>query len=428
MKYSVASKLKLKSPMLKSLFFGLANQVLSSGLNFLIMLYLLHTLTTEEFGLFGICFAGIFLISGISASLIAVPMSIKVSSDGVTNKEEYIYICINLVGALYLIIFLLASPVFLNVFSFDFPKLSIIGVLLASLFYSFKDILVRLSYLRGTEINLFFCNAVSGLFFVFLFIFFKCAGVGVAAGEALIFYSLSQGVGFLYLLVAERVKIHSFTLSALSGCFMGLWFNGKWNLLSSLAYSIRTQSHNFIASPILGLTGVAQINAARTFLMPIMLMTPPLSQMLVPRLVNANSSSGAGFKKLVRVSVYLILGATIFYCTFLGFAYNYILPLISGGNEFYQNIGVLVIFWAFIAISVAFRNILNTALEVRGEFKNIFSLNMIVALFSVVLCVVLSSFFMAKGALLAVLLSEVALGALLFYSYIKNVMDMEKRR
>lgn len=371
-------------------------------------------MSSQDYGLFVICYSVIFALAGITASLISAPMALRLHPNNPVESKEVasksLYLCC--FG------FVALGPFGLTIISLSDSSRTFLteafGVILSSFFYGLKDVLAKLTYALRQENHFLHSNVLIGLTVVPSFLALESLDYSASTQLSLFVYSSGQAIGFLYLLWALKVPLKKHPVACLREHFLELFPHGKWNFLSSVLYTVRTQAHNFIAGPLLGLSGVARINAARNLVMPVMLLPPPIGQILIARLVSQRPGAKTS-TRLVKAAIIFLLSISSLYFTLLLVSYDYVTAIT--GN--YQSIHHLVTLWALISCVLAAKTILSTALEARGFFRELFSLNLYGALIAVPASLALGYMHAETGAIIALLVTESILCALVFNLYIK---------
>lgn len=399
---------------IKSASISITNQVLSSGFNFFILIHLARGMSSNEYGLFVICYSAIFALSGVSVSLISAPMALRLRPNEPSKARDFVskslYLCcIGYLALAIIAIILISTTGVIQTF-----KTEVFGVFLSSLFYGLKDVLVKLTYALKHETHFLYSNLLTGVAVVPSFLTLETLGHSISTEQSLLLYSVGQAVGFVYLLKSTHVSLKPHSMKCLKAYFLEFFHHGKWSLLSSVLYTTRTQAHNFIASPFLGLSGVARINAARNLVMPVMLLPPPFGQILIARLVCLAPDSRASLR-LIHSTIIFLLSISLLYFVLLSLGYKHITA--NTGN--YQNIQYLVALWALISCILAVKTILDATLEARGFFRELFTINMYGALVAIPFSLVLSQIYAEIGAITALLLTECVLCALTANLYVK---------
>ncbi|WP_158713794.1 lipopolysaccharide biosynthesis protein [Metapseudomonas resinovorans] len=396
----------------KSLSISLANQIISSASNFGILLYLLRELEKLEFGTYSLGFATILLISGCTVSLFSVPLAINLPRLPVDQRKAYTLNQLVISGAIGGLIVLIGLAASWTLEAY-LPATEIyLAVALSSAFYGLRDLLSRLAFSERKESVVLTSTTISSVTIFLGFFLTNILNQRLTDETSLLIYAASQFTGLLttYLLL-KLPKISSITTAGLKDSFIRSWGGGKWNLMTNITYNLRTQAHNFISAPILGFVALAEINAARTFVTPAILLIPPLSQIVTPRLAQLRTTNPSRLLRISTLTTLTLLAICLIYAATLLPLLPWALPIITDGK--YPDIDNLIFLWCANTILLSVRNGLSITLEVTENFKEIFKCNLISAVFAIIASTTLSLHLGGEGALIALISTELLLCILL---------------
>jgi len=145
---------------------------------------------------------------------------------------------------------------------------------------------------------------------------------------------------------------------------------GFWSLIGASTYWFLGQSFNYVLASRVDLKAVADINAARLLLMPVILLTAGVSSLLTPSA--ATWYTEIGLHKLVRrlwrfLLLVGFLEATYFICVWSSRDWLFVDIL----HKTIQDRERLLMLWAGVAFVALFRDIFQCALMATGQFKSL---------------------------------------------------------
>lgn len=400
----------------KVLSISVLNQVVSSGTNFALGIYLVRMLPPAEFGLYGIGFAISLLYAGFGNALFLTQMVVHTPDKAPEDRLPY-------AGRMFLLVALFCAATVLLI-----ALMLLVGgivwetvarqsqfasaVMAASVAYLLKDFFVRQAYnMRRETWALTIHGAIACTMAVLLWLQYQFI-TSFNVEMALWIYTTAQVSGALlgYRLARLPVAIHK--RHELLGDLREALHGGKWVSITNLVYFARTQAHTIVVASLLGPVGVAKLNAARLLVTPAVMLTPALSQVAMPRLAVAREQGERKLMKLGRLITSALLAVALLYCAALLGGYDLIVDKVLGAN--YQDLFVITALWCLWTCLTAVRNGAELVWQVLKRFKKLSGVNTFGALLSLVATYVLTSIYGLHGALIGLVLGEVVMIIFLF--------------
>jgi len=399
----------------KALSVSLLNQVVTSGTNFAIVLYLVRVMKKAEFGIYSLGFAVMLLLAGLISSFIAVQYVVNLPDQHQSQRDDYAVHHANAVALLGVSLLLLAALLLLMPHDV-MPGLStikpiVMSLSFASASYSLRDFLVRVAYSARRESYVLYSSVCMTVVVAAGYLILHQLGSGeVNAINALYVLAVSYLCGAITLAMMLRLQVTKSSLQGIRTAFVHSWHGGKWNVLAAALKRAQSQSYNIIVAPFLGLAAVADLNAARVLVTPAVMMVPPLTQIMLPRMAEDRKSSNS-----VSLGWTLILlpGLALAYSAFLLLLIPWLVPLTLG--EAYSDVGLLVSFWCAFVVFFSLKSALVIALQAMRDFKALMWIGLGSFILTMVLC-----FFLAKlngnpGVITAMAIAELLTAALIFF-------------
>jgi O-antigen/teichoic acid export membrane protein len=185
---------------------------------------------------------------------------------------------------------------------------------------------------------------------------------------------------------------------------------GKWTLPGMAVTWGQTTGYSYIVAAFLGSAAVAEVSAARLFVMPLNTLMTAWGKIFVPRAGTLLASGDrAGVITRTRQNAVWLLAASMMYVgavtVFFALGGGRLLPPKYGG------LGALVLCWCVLGVVNIERCVATQALLAHGAFRTLFRCALWGAASSLLLVVALVDAWGKTGAVLGLVGGEVVLGA-----------------
>lgn len=409
----------IKRPLLLSLL----NQVVSSGGNFVVGVYLARTLSLENFGLYGISYSICMLYIGFGNAVLLTQMVVNMPDKLETNKEGYasrILLGVLMLSAVALALVALSTLAAMQLRP-DWQQFSsiIATIALASAALLAKEFLISYAYVRRNESLALLVSIIS--------VGILCGGLAI---EYLLDIELSaQNVLLLYAAGAIAGTTVGYWLSPLSIAFntrnlmpdfIEAWHHGRWALGGVSATWIQAQTYTYVLAFFLGPVGVGQANAARIFISPFNFLIPAISQISIPRLADLRESDRS---KMLRVSVMLTAGlffVALVYSTILLTSLDFVFSTVLGRHD--ADVQSLIPVWCVVLVIQMVLTGGSALLQVMRRFRILALINIPSAIAAIITAIVLIQQFGASGAIWGTVAGEIVL-TILIWREIRNAKN-----
>lgn len=406
----------------KAISISVLNQAVSSGTNFILGIYLVRVLTPEQFGLYGIGFAISLFYAGIGSSLFLTQMVVNAPDKPLDERLTYAASMGKAVAvfcALTVLISLLVLPGLGAIWPWfgNYTKYGF-AVTAASVGYLLKDFFVRHAYTTRKEIWALEINvAVAASLAVLLMLQYQ-QSIEIMATGALCIYALchlaaaatGQILSQLPLLAVQGNKVLRDTQEA--------WVQGRWALMTTMMYSLRTQAYIFVTAWGVGPSGVAYLNAARLLVTPASMLTPAISQVFMPRLAELRKYGRGRVVKVGTLFTVLLLGVALIYSGTLLVLLNHVVPLVLGTK--YDSVFGIVFGWSVVMCFLAVRNGGELILQALKSFRSLMIVNAVSALIAIIAVVGLLGFVGLYGPVYGLALAELFLAVVYIWIIYNN--------
>lgn len=404
----------------KALSISALNQAVSSGTNFVLGIYLMRMLTPLDFGLYGIGFAISLFYSGFGNALFLIQMVVHMPDKAPEDRLPYAGRMFLLV-TIFCTVTILLTILLLIMSGFMWESIVLheelaYAILASSVAYLLKDFFVRHAYNMNRETWALTIHVVMACTMVFLLWLQFQFMFSLSVERALWIYAVAQASGALLGYLFTRLPVADHQLSALLEDLREAWHGGKWASITNLTLFARAQAHTIVVTALMGPVAVAKLNAARLLVTPVVLLTPALSQVAIPRLA---VKRGQGINHLMRLGRWItstLLTVALVYSAILLSGYDLIANKIL--SEDYQDLFLITVLWCLYTYFLALRNGVEIIGQVLKKFKCLSSAYTYGAIISLIATYLLTVGYGLSGALIGLIIGEAAL-AMFIYSILK---------
>lgn len=400
---------------LTSISLSTLNQIVSSGTNFAIGIFLARTLSTIDFGVYGICFAACLLWIGIGNATIFTPMSVDLPDKSTAEKEQYIAKMYRItkacsyipIGASALLLLVHLHP---SISSKYYLLASSTALLSGSLLI--REYFHRVAFIQRREQIAFKSSLITALGLATSLVFLSQSEIPITSTASLILYAFSAAISAFYCkykIAILHPKLDSQIAKEIKEAIM----RSRWALAGAGITWTQTQAYAYTALFMIGAGGVGQINKAKILISAFPLIATAVSQVGIHRLAHLRINNSTKFFLAGRT---LTIGLTligVIYISIILIGYGAIAPMILG-KSLDENIWILTVAWCF---SVLVQGPLNSAaihLQALQKFKEISIANTVSAIISVALTALFCSAMGLKGAILGLVSGDLVLATLLW--------------
>jgi O-antigen/teichoic acid export membrane protein len=401
---------------------SVADQSLLSLLNFVIGIWLIRSTSKLEYGLYLAGNAAVMYMLGIQAALINVQMTVRAP---VYQGMERGRFCAALLKAqlLFFVVpaLLFAAGAFVLAAGWGAYRdgmllsgtvaMTFIGVLAREFFRSYF-------FQEQTPLAVLVIDIAYG---VFLVLGVVVAGWTLHRNIHLAVLLAAGGASLIVGVVAARFA-HLPSLQEAHGAKTAVteaWQGGKWALAGMSVTWIQDQSYIILVGALAGASATAEAGAARLFLAPANLILAGIFRVLMPRWAHLRQSGEMlRVRSMIFKTALAVAGAVASYAIVAAVVQKKAIPVFFPGE--YGNIGTLVIYWGIICALQAARTAYSSGLQVFERFREITIVNTFSAVIVLVSGYCLVYKYGVTGGLMAQVIGEFTLTALLWRS-VRNV-------
>lgn len=407
----------VRRPIVQKILSSMFTQGLLSVSNFAIGLAIAKYASKSEYGTFIILFSIMGIVGNYQNALINTPLAILFHKKELTEKVLFLS---GLGFGQWILFFPLVILTVIATFTYsiiyqEFTTLKYVIILsIATLAYLLREFLRTVNYSK-MRIDLIIKMDM-------LFIF--CVAIGLWILIA--FHNINSsssitvlGVGYFFSAIFEYFyarDVYILNWQSIKKAFTETWQYGSWSLISVSTYMLQSRGYIYIISASLGLNELADISAARLFLMPLGLVIQSSNKIILAKggeVLNVSRDGISRFKKFILLMTCFLVFVWIMYVLFLWLTHKFLVTYALG--EKYSNLEGFILLWVIFFFVETLRFPLNRALMVCKDFKVLANYDIISAIITTVACFILTGAIRGSGAIIALIAGELTL--LLFNLY-----------
>lgn len=391
------------------------NQMVSSGGNFFLGVYLARTLTLENFGLYGVGFGICMLYVGVGNAVILTQMAVNMPDKASDEKETYaarMLCAVLILGAAVLTLAMagISLAIFINPAAIDWlPSVSAIAV--ASALFLCNEFFISYAYVKRKESMALTVNALT-MFVLFTGLALEhISGANLKAENVLLLYALGATAGTLTAYAFSPLSLRK-GMRNLVPDFIESWRHGRWALGGVLVTWIQIQTYTYVLAFFLGPAGVGLANAAKIFISPFAFLFAAINKIAIPRLADLRESNREG---MLRASAMITAGLsilTILYSAILLSSLDFVTQLVLGRHD--EGIKSLVWVWCLVLVFQMIRSGGSVLLQVQRKFRVLTLMNIPSAVITLIAAILLIQWLGAVGAIWGMVAGEIALSLLIW--------------
>jgi O-antigen/teichoic acid export membrane protein len=395
---------------------ALVDQVLVSGSNFLTGVILARSLGLSGFGVFTLAWTAVLFLLSTQLSLITSPMMSIGPKQSAQQAPTY-YGCVLAHGAIFALLGSLVLLVGTKAASWLAPQWGIqllaLPLAAAAFAYLLQDLLRRYFYSNGRSAAALATDGVSYLGQVVLLLLLWKAGHLDCAAALWLCAATSLAAVVIALLMLAPVRVDGDSLRRVAARH---WNSSQWLLGSNLMQWISGNAF-FVTAPVfLGVAAVAVLRAAQNLLNVTNVWFQSLENVIPPEAARRLQQRGTGaMRGYLRQSSLVWGGMTALFALLVSILADPLLVLVYG-NAF-EGFGYAVRWSVCTCILTTLMVAPTAGLRAFENTKPIFYANVISTVAAAVLAVPLIRGFALRGAIGGLLLTRIAMLAVLVVSF-----------
>jgi O-antigen/teichoic acid export membrane protein len=187
--------------------------------------------------------------------------------------------------------------------------------------------------------------------------------------------------------------------------FQETWTYSRWALVGVVAAAVQSSGYVYVVSLVQDLTITADVSAARTLMMPYLLLVSSSQRIFLSKASQIRSTHGESrFLRFILFFALFFIGVWSVYVPLLVLFQEKLIVLVY--TEKYIRINVYILYWAVLSLLVAARFITSYSLQAYKDFKHLALYGSVSAALTITLCVLFLFLFGSVGALVALIIGE----------------------
>jgi O-antigen/teichoic acid export membrane protein len=352
---------------------AVVDQILLSGINFLMGLILVRYTTDNDYALFVILQATFVLVTTVHSSAVAGPMAMLAPREAPEPKRR-------MIGSIWFsqnrarwptLVVGVATTVVGELTGWLTKEMSLlVGIGIIAGWWTVERNYVRnMLIIYGKPRGLL---AVDSVYVGILFIGVLWAAFGMRLGTTpAVWVDVTFAVAaWASNLVGDRIfsKEIGWVGAEAAPIWRRLYALGFWGLAGSTIYWLFSRSYIYILASRLDLKAVADVNVVRLLVMPSLLLTVGLQSVMTP--ISAGWNAEVGFEKLLRRlwGIIAVVGAgQAVYLILIWLFRDW--ATVSLMHKHIGNLDVLLVLWMFYTVVSLFREVLVTAVYAHARLR-----------------------------------------------------------
>jgi O-antigen/teichoic acid export membrane protein len=399
------------------------DQALLSGLNFLISIVLIKSVSKVEFGYYSIALPiSLFLIS-LQNAMVNTPLTVLLANK--KDEQKHQYIAALGIGQFWVIIPAALSGLLvfaaLRFFNWDATQSAILAALsLASIGLLFREFTRTCYFAKERPMQVLKLD----LFYVLIFLI-TAANILLFARISVPWIFLLLGFsGFLVALFFNRNSGWKYNHQSVKESYRENWKYGRWSLVGVLITHVQSYSYLYLLGLFAGSVAVADVSASRLLMMPLILLQAGWAKIILPygARLRENNQNRLFFKKQVWISMLFTI-ATLMFVGALFLCSGLIKQFLF--SEKYATVFEYLGLWGAVFI-IRFLNMnASYGLQVLKKFDLISKANFVTMLTTLIGAWFLIQNNGIRGGLIALIIGESFLAILLWVYFARAVVTRE---
>ncbi len=392
---------------LRKIFTAIFSQGMLSVSNFAISIIMAKYTTKSEYGMYVILFSFIGILKAYQNAIINAPLMDLVNLTNASEKRTYISSLAT--GNFYIFIpllFLLVITVVMYSVINNSPSSYIIVAVVVStvtMIFLSKEF-VRTLLFVNMNINAVFIMDVLNTVTIFIGLTLLVYIDKISSLTAIVVLGSGYFVANIF---AQRKNLYCSEKNnkSIKKALKENWNHGKWVFMGVTASLLQDRGYVYIVSIVLGLEALADVSAARLFMMPIGLLIMSSPKILVAKgskMLSLNKNYE--FRKFVFSFISTLLIVWFFYSLLIMLTSNLIIGFLG---EKYINTKELIFIWSIFFFVNSIRFQMGAALLVYRKFKEMSLIDIWGLTFSITSCFLLVYTIGRSGAIVSIIIGEV---------------------
>jgi O-antigen/teichoic acid export membrane protein len=409
---------------LKKIFIAIVSEGLLSLSNFFLGILVARYAIKSEYGLYVVLFSIIGIIGAYQNALINGPMMVLIHHKN--EEEKKIYASSLEKGKNYIflsaiIVLCTVAICYINyIQATELLSTHIIIVSIVSFIYLSKEYMRTLCFV-SMDTNTILSMDILNVCIIFAGMALCIFTTEISAINAIVILGTGYLISYGYAKQKGEWQLEKENID-IRKALSENWDYGKWSMTGVTCSLVQDRGYIYIVTFILGLNALADISAARLFMMPIGLLNLSSTRIAVSK-----GSKLLSQEKQYEFRIflfYLIITLLLIWFIYFVFIMYYSDIMINILGEKYANTKNLLIYWGIFFFIYTIRYQLGTGLGVYKKFKEMAKIDLVAATVAILSCITLLSYIDRAGGILSLVLGELV-AMILYIRLYKSLNEMK---
>ncbi len=398
--------------------FAVMDQALQSLVNLLSNVFIIRFAEKTDYGIYGIGFAALLLIMGVANALIMLQMTVIAPDREEAERDRYFgSMLVSMYawcGALILVVLLIAELAR----QWIQPEYrTLIHVVLLS-----APGILTIEFMRQYHYFHRLAHRVLIVDFLFFLAYFGALSAFIHFGFDnihLLALAINGGLAFVLGLGAiafsARFSVREAVGDAWSN-FVEAWRSGAWAVVGVFVSQMQGQGYVYLLALLRGPAAVAEMNAARLFLSPLLVMSNGFSRVIIPKMALLRSEGKVAQAVHVALKTLgLMLAMLAAYMLVVALFWDKIEGMFA--DKGYENLWIPVALWGVYYIGNSMANTPTELLKIFRKFRLITLAGMVTSILVFAASIPAIVYFGIIGAIIVLAMGEFGLAGLLWSKF-----------
>ncbi len=395
--------------------FAVMDQALQSLVNLLSNVFIIRFAEKTEYGIYGIGFAALLLIMGVANALIMLQMTVIAPDREEGARDRYfasMLVSMYALCAAFIVVALLVTELAAAWIQPEYRTL--IHVVLLS-----APGILTIEFMRQYHYFHRLAHRVLIIDFLFFLLYFGALSAFIHFGFEnihLLALAINGGIAFVLgfgaILYSAKFSLSEALRDAWNN-FVEAWRSGAWAVVGVFVSQMQGQGYIYLLALLRGPAAVAEMNAARLFLSPLLVMSNGFSRVIIPKMALLRSEGKVGQAVHVALKTLgLMLGMLAAYMLVVAVLWGRIEGMFA--SKGYQDLWIPVALWGVYYIGNSMANTPTELLKIFRKFRLITLAGMVTSVLVFTISIPAIVYFGIVGAIIVLAIGEFGLASLLW--------------
>jgi O-antigen/teichoic acid export membrane protein len=388
------------------------DQAILSLSNFCLAMLLIKFATKIDYGYYSVVFSMLLFLTSIQNAIVNAPLAVLLANK--KKSEKNIYAGSLCYGQLFVVLpavciglFIIA---FLRMYGLDSGKTLIaISFCVAAIGTLLREYIRSYFFAQENPSKVLIMDSIFTIFYLGLVIIsYLIFGL-----KTFVIFILMGGCALIIGFIYSQKQNWKYNFRSIKKSYRENWKYGKWALVGATVAHIQTYSYIYLLGALLGSVAVAEVNAARIFFMPLVLLQMGWGQLVIPygsRLREQNNIDVFIRHLILVLAIYVVI--FVIYIGLLRLFQETLMHYIL--SEKYANSLHYFYYWGVIFIFGIISINANYGLQVTKKFDVLAKVEFMMMIITIFCSFIFIKVYGIKGSLFAIMITKLVQAAILW--------------